>query len=93
MVSDDLCRVLVLSDTEQQEDLTQDLRPVEGEWRCEETLILLVDLKNDKRFSPQFNSYPCVSQHQAYLKCRILYRDGIVTFVSPREVFVNAKEV
>jgi len=75
-------QVLVLSD-EPQEGLP--LEPVPGEWRTEEVVTQLISTRS-ARFAPQFHIYPGVDGHQARLRCRLFYRDGLITFISPREV-------
>ena len=78
-------RVLVLSDAEIP-NLPPEFEPAEGDWqRSESTLLRLVDL-DDKRFAPQFSAYPGGGRSGVQLRCTVFFRNGIVTFVSPREV-------
>jgi hypothetical protein len=83
-VSEGRFRVLVLSDAELT-DLPPELEPVEGDWQHDESTLRLVDL-DDKRFAPQFSAYPGGGRSDAKLRCRVFSRNGVVTFVSPREV-------
>jgi hypothetical protein len=66
-------------------DLPPELEPVEGDWQHDESTLRLVDL-DDKRFAPQFSAYPGGGRSDAKLRCRVFSRNGVVTFVSPREV-------
>ncbi len=74
--------VLVLSD-QPIEDLPLQILP--GQWQIEEYMTQLIDLTSPQ-FSAQFETYPEVSTSNARLRCRAFYRDGVVIFVSPREI-------
>ncbi len=82
--SDAHFKVLILSDGELT-GLPKELKALEGDWQCSESTILLLDLE-DKRFAPQFSAYPG-SGSRARLRCNVFLRNGVVTFVSPREVY------
>ena len=61
------------------------LEPVEGDWEIKDGKTYLVPL-SDRRFHPPFDRYPLVNGEKAVLSCRIFYRNGVLTFISPREV-------
>lgn len=75
-------RVLILSDTPMD---PKGFRKVGGEWETEEVDTQLVPL-DAPQFSPHFERYPVVESGKAKLRCRIFYRNGVATFLSPREV-------
>jgi len=77
-------RVLVLSDAEIP-NLLPEFKLVEGDWQRSESMLRLVDL-DDKRFTPQFSAYLGGGRSGVQLRCSVFLRNGIVTFVSPREV-------
>lgn len=75
-------QVWVLSD---QQESFEPLRQVEGEWKTENFETYLVPL-NAPQFNPPFPRYPVVNAERAKLRFRVFYKDGVATFISPREV-------
>ncbi len=84
-IDEDRYQVLILSD-EPKEGLP--LESVPGAWQTKEEITQLIST-HASRFAPQFQVYPGVEDHQARLRCRLFYRDGLIMFVSPREVVAN----
>lgn len=81
-LDEDEFRVLVLSD-EDYGDLP--LSAVEGRWTTETQETRLWNLE-EPAINPSFERYPVVNAKKAKLHCRVFYRDGVVLFISPREV-------
>jgi len=74
--------VWVLSD-EAQDGIP--LSPAEGGWTTEEQKTCLWNLK-ETAIDPSFDQYPTVGREQGKMSCRVFYREGMATFISPREV-------
>ncbi|MGQ9715866.1 MAG: hypothetical protein ACUVST_14050 [Anaerolineae bacterium] len=60
------------------------LPPLPGEWTAEEETLYLQDLA-DRRLKPNFAAYSHGAK-DGRVRARVYYRDGAVTFVSPREL-------
>lgn len=60
------------------------LSPVEGEWRAEEEYPFLQNLR-EPRLNPNFPCYPNGAV-AGQCRARVYYRNGVVTFISPREL-------
>jgi hypothetical protein len=61
-------------------DIPMGLTKVEGEWRTQKGVCLLVSL-NASHISPKFDKYP---KKAKYLEVSIYYKNNVATFVSPR---------
>lgn len=72
-------RALLLTD-----EAVSGLSPLPGEWAAEEEMLFLQNLA-DRRLKPNFSAYPH-GDKDGRVRARVYYRDGAVTFVSPREL-------
>lgn len=77
--TDEGYQVLLLTDTP-----VEGLPPVEGEWIAEEKNPFLQNLR-EPRLKPNFSRYPNGAV-AGRCRARVYYRDGVATFISPREL-------
>ncbi|MGQ9586527.1 MAG: hypothetical protein ACUVXG_14165 [Anaerolineae bacterium] len=61
------------------------MKLVPGNWEGKEEMMMLQNLR-EPRVRPLFPSYPH-GTHSGWLRAVVYYRDGVATFVSPRELF------
>ncbi len=66
------------------DDPVADLAALPGEWTSENETLSLQNLR-DRRLKPNFPAYPHGGKAGRF-RARVYYRDGIVIFVSPREL-------
>lgn len=60
------------------------LSPLPGHWEAESKEYFLQNL-NDRKLKPNFDTYPHGAT-SGRLRARVYYRDGVATFISPREL-------
>ncbi len=67
------------------DDPMDGLSPLSGKWTAEDETLSLQNLR-DRRLKPNFPAYPHGGKAGRF-RTRVYYRDGVATFVSPRELF------
>ncbi len=75
-------RALLLAD-----EPVDGLKSLPGKWEAEEEALFLQNL-NDRRINPNFSAYPHGGPN-GHFKALVYYRDGIATFISPRELLTE----